>query len=188
MTAATGAWAQDVDYDINVSFDPSYNRMTTHFSCNIMSPTVEPGAIKGKLELSVDGISMGSFDVDGEMVDGFIDALDAGNHTWSVVFHPEGGGEYNANGNFTINKAYTSINYFGSTPINMGVGESTELEVYIYPYGAGGLSYSSSDASVASITKKEYSDYTYIIQAKAAGTATITFSLYDYVDGAWGRN
>jgi len=41
---------------------------------------------------------------------------------------------------------------------------------------AGELSYSSSDASVASITKKEYSYNTYIIQAKAAGTATITFS------------
>ena len=56
----------------------------------------------------------------------------------------------------------------------MGVGESTELDVYVNPDGADGLSYSSSDASVASITKKEYD--TYIIQAKAAGTATITFS------------
>ena len=58
----------------------------------------------------------------------------------------------------------------------MGVGESTELDVYVSPDGPDGLSYSSSDASVASITKKEYSYDIYIIQAKAAGTATITFS------------
>ena len=176
MTAATGAWAQDVVYDINVSFDPSYIRTGTHFMCTISNMSDPSAEIKGTLDLSVDGISMGSFDVDGEMVDGFIDAIDAGNHTWSVVFQPEGGGSFSKNGNFTIAKAYTSINYFGSTPINMGVGESTELDVYIFPDRAGELSYSSSDASVASITKKEYSDDTYIIQAKAAGTATITFS------------
>ena len=58
----------------------------------------------------------------------------------------------------------------------MGEGESTELEVYVAPDGADGLSYSSSDASVASIAKKEYSNDTYIIQAKATGTATITLS------------
>ena len=72
--------------------------------------------------------------------------------------------------------ALHSLTYRGSTSINKGVGESTELDVYINPNEAGELSYSSSDASVASITKKEYSYNTYIIQAKAAGTATITFS------------
>ena len=35
MTAATGAWAQDVDYDINVDFTPYYDPMQTYFICNI---------------------------------------------------------------------------------------------------------------------------------------------------------
>ena len=56
----------------------------------------------------------------------------------------------------------------------MGVGESTELDVHVAPDGADGLSYSSSDASVVSITKEN--SFRYIIQAEAAGTATITFS------------
>ena len=175
LTAVGGAWAQGADYDIIVGFASSYNRMGTHFQCTIMS--LEPGTIKGTLNLSVDGESKGSFNVNDNMVDGFIDpALDAGDHTWSAVFSPEGGGSFNRNGNFTIDKLYTSIAYYGSTSINMGEGESTELDVYVAPDGTDGLSYSSSDASVASITKKENSDDTYIIQAKAAGTATITFS------------
>lgn len=175
MTAATGAWAQDADYVIDVSFGHYYDSNGTHFNCMIFNPLDPEAEIKGTLDLSVDDEPKGSFEVEGEMVDGFIDpAIDAGDHTWSAVFHPEGGGEYNAHGNFTINKAYTEIIYYGSTSINLGVGESTELDVYLSPNEAGAVSYSSSDASVASITKKEYN--TYIIEAKAAGTATITFS------------
>ena len=174
ITAVGGAWAQD-DYLIDVDFASSYDRMGTHFMCRIMS--LEPGEIKGTLNLSGDGESKGSFNVDGEEVFDFITpGLDAGNHTYSAVFYPEGGGSVNKKGDFTINQLYTSIAYYGSTSINMGVGESTELDVYVAPDGADGLSYSSSDASVASITKKEYSNDTYIIQAKATGTATITFS------------
>ena len=176
MTAATGAWAQEADYDIDVDFDSRYNPNQTSFTCNIMNPS-DPGVeIKGTLDLSVDGILMGSFEVDGEWVHGSIAALDVGDHTWEAVFHPEVGDPFYKNGNFKIKKDNTYIRYYGSTPINMGVGESTELDVYFSPSEAGGLSYSSSDASVASITKKEYSYNTYIIQAKAAGTATITFS------------
>ena len=176
LMTATGAWAQGVYYDINVSFDPYYYPYETHFNCmidNWMDPSAE---IKGTLDLSVDGDLKGSFPVNSNMFDGSIPAIDAGNHTWSAEFKPEGGGSFNRNGNFTIDKAYTSIIYYGSTSINLGVGESTELDVYINPNEAGELSYSSSDASVASITKKEYSYNTYIIQANAAGTATITFS------------
>ena len=173
ITAVGGAWAQD--YDIDVDFDPYYHPDETHFNCKIMS--LEPGeGIKGTLELSVDGVSKGSFGVDGEMVFGSIAAIDAGDHTWSAVFKPEGGGHVAGYGDFTIDKVHTSISYNGSTSINMGVGESTELDVYVSPDGPDGLSYSSSDASVASIIKKEYSYDIYIIQAKAAGTATITFS------------
>ena len=174
ITAATGAWAQYVDYDINVNFNPYYNPVETHFNCMIMS--MDPGAeIKGTLDLSVDGVSKGSFDVNGEMVDGFIaPPIDAGDHTYKAVFHPEGGGSFNRSGGFTINKADADINYYGSTSINLGVGESTELEVYLFPDEAGELSYSSSDPSVASITKGY--GYSYTIQANAAGTATITFS------------
>ncbi|UKK53668.1 hypothetical protein [Prevotella sp. E2-28] len=174
ITAVTGAWAQG-DYLIDVDFASIYDRMGTHFRCGIMA--LESGVIKGTLDLSVDGDLKGSFNVDGEEVFDFITpALDAGDHTYSAVFKPVGGGEFSRNGDFTIDKLYTSIAYNGSTSINMGVGESTELDVYVNPDGADGLSYSSSDASVASITKKENSNDTYIIQAKATGTATITFS------------
>ena len=101
LTAVGGAWAQGADYDIIVGFASSYNRMGTHFQCTIMS--LEPGTIKGTLNLSVDGESKGSFNVNDNMVDGFIDpALDAGDHTWSAVFSPEGGGSFNRNGNLTI--------------------------------------------------------------------------------------
>lgn len=187
MTVATGAWAQDPDYDINVHFDPYYNPNFTHFDCDIMNPMDPSAEIKGTLSLSVDGVSKGSFDVDGGMYFGEISpALDAGDHTYSAVFYPVGGGSFSKNGNFTINKADTYI-YGDFDPINIGVGESTELDVYLNPMEAGELSYSSSDASVASITKKEYTYNTYIIQAKAAGTATITFSFagntnYDAAD------
>ena len=149
--------------------------METIFHCTIMSMGPE-AEIKGTLNLSVDGESKGIFNIDNEMFDGSIAPVDAGNHTWSAVFSPDGGGSFNGNGNFTIDKLSTSIAYYGSTSINMGEGESTELEVYVAPDGADGLSYSSSDASVASIAKKEYSNDTYIIQAKATGTATITLS------------
>lgn len=176
MTAATGAWAQEEDYDIDVDFSPYYYPNETHFYCRIRNPMMGPEAeIKGRLELFVDGYSKGSFNVNGEQVDGSITpAIDAGDHNYSAVFKPDGGGEYYGNGSFTIDKAYTDIDYYGSTSINLGVGESTELEVYLYPDEAGELSYSSSDASVASITKYSYN--TYNIQANAAGTATITFS------------
>ena len=178
LTAVGGAWAQNADYDIYVGFDNYYDPTETHFMCMISNMTDPSAEIKGTLDLSVDGVPKGSFDVNSEMVDGNIAALDAGDHTWSAVFKPEGGGSFNRNGNFTINKAYTNINYYGSTSVEMTAGESTELDVYLsnIPMEAGELSYSSSDASVVSITKKEYSYNTYIIQANAAGTATITFS------------
>ena len=175
ITAVTGAWAQG-DYYIDVNFASYYDRMETIFHCTIMNPMDPEAEIKGTLNLSVDGESKGIFNIDNEMFDGSIAPVDAGNHTWSAVFSPNGGGSFNGNGNFTINKLSTSIAYYGSTSINMGEGESTELDVYVTPDGTDGLSYSSSDASVASITKKEYSNDTYIIEAKAAGTATITFS------------
>ena len=175
ITAVGGAWAQDAEYYINVNFNSSYNCMETHFHCTIMSMGPE-ATVKGTLNLSVDGVSKGSFNVDNEMFDGDIAPVDAGNHTWSAVFSPDGGGSFNGNGNFTIDKLSTSIIYDDPTSINMGEGESTELVVYVAPDGTEGLSYSSSDASVASIAKKEYSNDTYIIQAKATGTATITFS------------
>ena len=174
LTAVGGAWAQGVDYDIYVGFAHYYNPMETNFNCMITN-MMDPGAgIKGTLEISVDGESKGSFNVDGEMVFGSIAAIDAGGHTWSAVFKPEGGGSFKRTGPFTIDKENTSISYNGSTSINLGVGESTELDVNFDPHEAGELSYSSSDASVVSITKEN--SIRYIIQAEAAGTATITFS------------
>ena len=179
ITAVTGAWAQR--YIISVEFDKNYTPKHTSFNCKIWdmdAPEAEP---KGTLELSVDGVLKGSFDVDGQMFQGRIaPSIDAGEHTYSAVFKREGGGEFSRNGNFTINKANTEIKYDGPTSINLGVGESTELDVGIItalmPEGAGNLiSYSSSDASVVSITKGEVS-FRYNIEAKAAGTATITLS------------
>jgi len=163
-----------VDYDIDVHFDNLYNPNETPFDCRIIK--MGSGAeIKGTLDLSVDGALKGSFPVNGDMFMGNITpGLDAGEHTWSAEFKPEGGGSFKGNGSFRIKKAYTSIYYNGSTSINLGVGESTELDVLINPSEAGVLSYSSSDASVASITKEL--SYKYIIEAKAVGTATITFS------------
>ena len=112
MTAATGAWAQDPDYDINVDFDSRYNPNQTTFTCMIMNP-MDPGAeIKGTLDLSVDEVSIGSFEVSNGMCFGAIyPGLDVGNHTWSVVFHPEGGGEYYKNRTFKIKKDYTSSSF-----------------------------------------------------------------------------
>ena len=160
LTAVTGAWAQGADYYIDVNFNSSYDRMETIFHCTIMNQMDPEAEIKGTFNLSVDGVSKGSFNINDNMFDGSIAPVDAGNHTWSVVFSPDGGGSFNGNGNFTIDKLSTSIAYNGSTSINMGEGESTELEVYVNPDGTDGLSYSSSDASVASITKKEYSNDT----------------------------
>ena len=173
LMAATGAWAQDADYDIDVDFDPYYNPVGTGFNCMIMDMMgTQP---KGTLELFVDGESKGSFNVNGNMVGGqIIPALDAGEHDCEAVFRPqEGGVFFSGNRGFTINKADTDI-YGDSGPINMGVGESTDLFVFLNPDQAGELDYVSSDASVVSITKAGGNCYT--IQANAAGTATITFS------------
>ena len=177
LTAATGAWAQGYeDYIIHILFNENYNPDYTQFYCEIRNMTDLEAEVKGTLELSVDGASKGSFPINGEIFMGnIVPGLDAGNHFWSAEFKPEGGGSFKRDGNFTINKATPTIYYDGSNPINLGVGESTELYVYINPSEAGVISYSSSDASVASITKKEYSN-NYIIEAKAEGTATMTFS------------
>ena len=72
MTAATGAWAQDVDYDINVDFTPYYDPMQTYFICNIMNNSDPSAEIKGTLDLYVGGDLKGNFDVNDNMVDGFI--------------------------------------------------------------------------------------------------------------------
>ena len=174
LTAVGGAWAKDVDYDIDVDFDHKYNPDETRFICEIRNMTDPEAEIKGTLYLSVDGDLKGSFPVNGEMFMDKIDPLDAGYHTWSAEFKPEGDGSFKRDGDFTINKETPTIYYDGSTPINLGVGESTEVEVYILPSEAGVISYSSSDASVASITKEN--SFKYIIEAKATGTATMTFS------------
>jgi hypothetical protein len=176
LTAATGAWAQEADYIIHILFNENYNSDYTQFYCEIRNMTDLEAESKGTLELSVDGASKGSFPVNGDIFMGnIVPGLDAGDHFWSAEFKPEGGGSFKRDGNFTINKATPTIYYDGSNPINLGVGESTELYVYINPSEAGVISYSSSDASVASITKKENSN-NYIIEAKAEGTATMTFS------------
>ena len=158
VTAASGAWAQE--YDIHIDFqDHTYNPNETTFRCEIRNGMDLGAEPKGTLEVSVDGALKGSFAVDGEMVEGKIKpGVDAGNHTWTAVFKPERGVAFIANGNFTINKASAEIQYDGPTSINLGVGESTELDANIISNiipegGVGQLSYSSSDAYVASITK-----------------------------------
>ena len=176
LTAATGAWAQEYeDYIIHILFNENYNPDYTQFYCEIRNMTDYEAEVKGTLELSVDGASKGNFPVNGDIFMGkIIPGVDAGDHNWSAVFKPEGGGEFSRNGHFTINKANAEIHYNGPTSINLGVGESTELDVNLYAGETDVLSYSSSDASVVSITKEN--SFRYIIEAKAEGTATITFS------------
>lgn len=176
ITAVSGAWAQ---YNIHIDFqDQTYNPNETNFLCEIRNELEYEANVKGTLELSVDGALKATIDVDGIMFQGKIEpGVDAGDHTYSAVFKPERGVECMANGNFTINKASAEIEYNGPTSINLGVGESTELDAKIIDGGEAVLSYSSSDASVVSITKEL--SFRYNIEAKAAGTATITFSLAD---------
>ena len=176
LTAVGGAWAQGADYDIDVHFDPSYNPDQTHFNCMIMGP----GEIKGTLNLSVDGVSKGSFNVNGEMVDGEIPAIDAGDHTYSAVFYPVGGGSFSKNGNFSIDQcfAYVYIDDPGQSSIEMGVGESRNFWGHVDGPELSEVNISSSNDNVAkfrasSIFSSIFEGY---IDAVGAGTATITVS------------
>ena len=72
LTAVGGAWAQDANYDIDVDFDDHYNPEETPFDCNIHNLQNLEAEIKGTLDLSVDGVLKGSFDVDGDVVFGYI--------------------------------------------------------------------------------------------------------------------
>ena len=176
LTAVGGAWAQGADYDIDVHFDPSYNPDQTHFNCMIMGP----GEIKGTLNLSVDGVSKGSFNVNSEMVDGEIPAIDAGDHTYSAVFYPVGGGSFSKNGNFSIDQcfAYVYIDDPGQSSIEMGVGESRNFWGHVDGPELSEVNISSSNDNVAkfrasSIFSSIFEGY---IDAVGAGTATITVS------------
>ena len=141
VTAVGGAWAQE--YDIHIVFDENYNPNGTFFNCEIRNMDAPEAEIKGTLELSVDDVSKGTFDVDGQMFGGNITpGVDAGNHTWTAVFKPERGVAFIAHGNFTINKASPEITYNGPTSINLGVGESTNLDAYFYAGETDVLSYS----------------------------------------------
>jgi len=180
LAVTTGAWAQGADYDINVSFAPIYNPDFTHFNCMIMNP-MDPGAgIKGTLNLSVDGVSKGSFNVNGEMVDGDIPAIDAGDHTYSAVFYPEGGGSFSNNGNFTIDQcfAYVYIDDPGQSSIEMGVGESRNFWGHVDGPELSEVNISSSNDNVAKFrASSSFSNiFEGYIDAVGAGTATITVS------------
>ena len=62
LAISTGAWAQGY-YDINIHFDPVYNPEFTSFMCDVMGFDMP----NGTLNLSVDGVSKGSFDVENGM-------------------------------------------------------------------------------------------------------------------------
>ena len=106
IAVTTGAWAQGY-YDININFDHVYNPEFTFFMCNVMGPDMPSGT----LNLSVDGVSKGSFDVDNGMCSGEISpALDAGDHTWYAEFIPEGGGEKSTESrSFTIDQDFAYV-------------------------------------------------------------------------------
>ena len=177
IAVTTGAWAQGY-YDININFDHVYNPEFTFFMCNVMGPDMPSGT----LNLSVDGVSKGSFDVDNGMCSGEISpALDAGDHTWYAEFIPEGGGEKSTESrSFTIDQdfAYVYIDDPGQSSIEMGVGESRNFWGHVDGPESSEVNISSSNDNVAKFRASSSSSHIFegYIDAVGAGTATITVS------------
>ena len=175
LAISTGAWAQG--YYINIHFDPVYNPEFTSFMCDVMGPDMP----NGTLNLSVDGVSKGSFRVDNGMCSSQIHSLDAGDHTWYAEFTPEGGGEKSTEQrSFTIDQgfAYVYIDDPEQSSIEMGVGESRYFRGHVDGPESSEVNISSSNDNVAKF--RASSSYSYgfegYIDAVGAGTATITVS------------
>ena len=175
LAISTGAWAQG--YYINIHFDPVYNPEFTRFMCDVMGPDMP----NGTLNLSVDGVSKGSFDVDNGMCLSQIHSLDAGDHTWYAEFTPDGSSEKSTESrSFTIDQgfAWVYIDDPEQSSIEMGVGESRYFRGHVDGPESSEVNISSSNDNVAKF-RASYS-YSYgfegYIDAVGAGTATITVS------------
>ncbi|WP_058738386.1 Ig-like domain-containing protein [Methanobrevibacter millerae] len=155
------------EYDVNIEcWTASYDEFRTEFEAHIQGPD-QP---VGRLQLDVDGKQVASVDIDrpGQLFS--CDPVNAGTHTWSANFQPNGGGDTSSgSGSFTINKADSSINIINPS-IEIDVGASANLNLYVdmYPYSAS-PSFSSSDDNVAKVENGQ-------ITGVGVGTATITVS------------
>ena len=176
LAISTGAWAEGY-YDININFDPVYRPEFTSFMCDVMGPDMPSGT----LNLSVDGVSKGSFRVDNGMCSSEIHSLDAGDHTWYAEFTPDGSSEKSTGSrSFTIDQgfAYVYIDDPEQSSIEMGVGESRNFRGHVDGPESSEVNISSSNDNVAKF--RASSSYSYgfegYIDAVGAGTATITVS------------
>jgi hypothetical protein len=176
LAISTGAWAEGY-YHININFDPVYRPEFTSFMCDVMGPDLP----NGTLNLSVDGVSKGSFRVDNGACSSQIHSLDAGDHTWYAEFTPDGSSEKSTeNRSFTIDQgfAYVYIDDPEQSSIEMGVGESRNFRGHVDGPESSEVNISSSNDNVAKF--RASSSYSYgfegYIDAVGAGTATITVS------------
>ena len=154
------------EYTVILSFGNSYNEYEQIFSYTITGPE----NLDGRLELSIDGNSLGTFDIDGESGLKSIGPLDAGSHTYSAEFRSNGGDSGSGSGPFTISQASSSIDIIepSQSSIEMDVDDSVNLNVYMDPSSVS-PTISSSDDNVAKVENGK-------IIAVGAGTATITVS------------
>ena len=177
LAISTGAWAEGY-YDINIHFNSVYSPEFTSFMCDVMGPDMPSGT----LNLSVDGVSKGSFRVDNGMCSTEISpALDAGDHTWYAKFTPDGGGEKSTEQrSFTIDQdfAYVYIDDPEQSSIEMGVGESRNFRGHVDGPESSEVNISSSNDNVAKFRASSSYPYGFegYIDAVGAGTATITVS------------
>ena len=176
LAISTGAWAEGY-YDINIHFDPGYRPEFTNFMCDVMGPDMPSGT----LNLSVDGVSKGSFRVDNGMCSSQIHSLDAGDHTWSAEFTPDGSSEKSTESrSFTIdqNYAWVYIDDPEQSSIEMGVGESRYFRGHVDGPESSEVNISSSNDNVAKFRASSSFSYEFegYIDAVGAGTATITVS------------
>ena len=176
LAISTGAWAEGY-YHININFNPVYSPEFTFFMCDVMGPDMPSGT----LNLSVDGVSKGSFRVDNGMCSSQIHSLDAGDHTWYAEFTPDGSSEKSTEQrSFTIDQqfAYVYIDDPEQSSIEMGVGESRNFRGHVDGPESSEVNISSSNDNVAKF--RASSSYSYgfegYIDAVGAGTATITVS------------
>ena len=176
LAISTGAWAEGY-YDINIHFDPVYRPEFTSFMCDVMGPDMPSGT----LNLSVDGVSKGSFRVDNGMCSSQIHSLDAGDHTWSAEFTPDGSSEKSTESrSFTIDQSYANV-YIDDpeqSSIEMGVGESRYFRGHVDGPESSEVNISSSNDNVAKFRASSSYPYGFegYIDAVGAGTATITVS------------
>ena len=176
LAISTGAWAEGY-YDININFDPVYNPEFTSFMCDVMGPDMPSGT----LDLSIDKSYIGSFRVDNGMCSSQIHSLDAGDHTWSAEFTPDGSSEKSTESrSFTIDQgfAYVYIDDPEQSSIEMGVGESRNFRGHVDGPESSEVNISSSNDNVAKFRASSSFSYGFegYIDAVGAGTATITVS------------